>query len=74
MAWIIGNENLPSVKSSQNPLLFVYCKIHVSISHSIMFVFIDTYTGGLQIHIIITYLKMNTYNVDEWSIIAFKVV
>lgn len=28
IAWMIGNENLPSVKSSQNPLFFVYYHKH----------------------------------------------
>lgn len=31
IAWMIGNENLPSVKSSQNPLFFVYYKMNTSV-------------------------------------------
>lgn len=68
MAWTIGNENLPSVKSSQNPLLVAYCWKSVS----------DlrgekerggTDLGGLEIDVVVANLEDDSNQVGEGDVV-----
>jgi hypothetical protein len=67
---MIGNENLPSVKSSAKPLLLEYCMHESTCSQSVVGqssgVFqTTTYLGALKIHQIVANLKVHPNEVYE---------